>query len=161
MIKSSPKNEINLGYEARLRRWGINRLEDRRVRGYLIQMYKSVNGLDEFKLDNYPTSLSTERVWARSHKVGIKRETFESKNRNEFCKQLLTRHSIFVLQSYSVIFYGYMHEDSKLFEPGSTWAWARKVFNYNEMSHNELISFALKTNQLNVLKDLKLISWDG
>ena len=39
----------NLAYEARLIRWGINRLEDRCARGNLIQMNKSVNGLDEIK----------------------------------------------------------------------------------------------------------------
>ena len=39
-----------------------NRLEDRRVRGDLIQMYKSVNGLDEIKWENDPVNLSTERV---------------------------------------------------------------------------------------------------
>ena len=37
----------NLRYETRLAKWGIIRLEDRRVRGDLIQMYKSVNGLGE------------------------------------------------------------------------------------------------------------------
>ena len=42
-----PISMRNLGYEARPKRWGINRLEDRRDRGDLIQMYKSVNGLVE------------------------------------------------------------------------------------------------------------------
>ena len=37
----------NLRYETRLAKWGINRLENRRVRGDLIEMYKSVNELDE------------------------------------------------------------------------------------------------------------------
>ena len=52
-----PGSMRNLGYERRLRRWGINRLEDRRVRGDLIQMYKSVNGLNEIKWENDPVKL--------------------------------------------------------------------------------------------------------
>ena len=52
----------NLGYEARLKICGINRLENRRVRWDLIQMYKSANGLDEIKWENDPQNLSTERV---------------------------------------------------------------------------------------------------
>ena len=32
-------------YEKRLAKSGINRIEDRRVRGYLIEMYKFINGL--------------------------------------------------------------------------------------------------------------------
>ena len=39
----------NIGYESRLKNYGIKRLEDRRVRGDLFQMYKSVNGLDKIK----------------------------------------------------------------------------------------------------------------
>ena len=71
-----PTSMRNLGYEARLRSWGINRLEDMRVRGDLIQMYKSVNGLDEIRWEDDPIKLSTERVSTRSHKLSIKRETF-------------------------------------------------------------------------------------
>ena len=37
----------NLRNETRLVKWVINRLENRRVRGYFIEMYKFVNGLDE------------------------------------------------------------------------------------------------------------------
>ena len=43
-------------------------LEDRRVRENLIQMYKSVNGLNEIKWKNDSVKLSTERVSTRSHK---------------------------------------------------------------------------------------------
>ena len=42
-----PHSMRNLSYERRLKRWGINRLEDRRVRGNFIEIYKSVNRLDE------------------------------------------------------------------------------------------------------------------
>ena len=82
--------------EARLKKWGINRPEDRRVRGDLIQMYKSVNGLDEIKCENDPVNLSTDGVLTRAPRFGIKRETFKSRNRNDFCKQVSTRHTFFL-----------------------------------------------------------------
>ena len=37
----------NLRNEKRLAKWGVIRLEDRRVRGDLSEMYKSANELDE------------------------------------------------------------------------------------------------------------------
>ena len=52
-----PTSMTNLGYESRLSRWGINRLEDRQVRGDLIQMYKSANGLDEIRWEDDPVKL--------------------------------------------------------------------------------------------------------
>ena len=58
-----PRSMRNLEYEARLIRWDINRLEDRRVRGDLIQMYKSVNGLDEIKWKNGPVNLTPVRIF--------------------------------------------------------------------------------------------------
>ena len=45
-----PHSMRNLSYQMRLKRWGINRLEDRRMKGDLIEMHKSVNGLDEINL---------------------------------------------------------------------------------------------------------------
>ena len=43
----------NLGYDARLRRWGINRPNNRHVRGDSIKMYNSVNGLDKTNFFNF------------------------------------------------------------------------------------------------------------
>ena len=37
-------------YEARLDSWGLSKLEDRRIRGDLIQLYKNLNNLDEISL---------------------------------------------------------------------------------------------------------------
>ena len=51
----------NLRYETRLAKWGINRLEDRRVRVDLIEMYKSVNGLDEIIWERNPV-VNTPKV---------------------------------------------------------------------------------------------------
>ena len=75
-----PTSMRNIGYEARLKKWDIKRLEDSRVRGDLIQMYKSVNGLNEIKSENDPVNLSTDGVLTR-----VKRENFKSRNRNNFC----------------------------------------------------------------------------
>ena len=44
-----PHSMRNIRYETNLKRWGVNRLDDRSVREDLIEMYKSVNGLDEIK----------------------------------------------------------------------------------------------------------------
>ena len=42
-----PYSMRNLRHETRLTKWTINRLEDRWVKQYLIEMYASVNELDE------------------------------------------------------------------------------------------------------------------
>ena len=81
----------DLRHEARLTKWGINRLEDRRVRGDLIEMYKSVNGLDEINWERNPVMITpTDRVLMRSNGVKIRRDTFKSKIRNDFAKQVST-----------------------------------------------------------------------
>ena len=51
----------NLSYETRLAKWEINKLEDRRVRGDLIEMFKSVNGLDEIIWERIPV-VNTPKV---------------------------------------------------------------------------------------------------
>ena len=51
----------NLRYETRPAKWGINRLEDRHVRGDLIEMYKSVNGLYEINRERNPV-VNTPKV---------------------------------------------------------------------------------------------------
>ena len=63
-----PYSMRNLRYEARLTKWGINWLEDRRVSGDLIEMYKSVNGLDEINWERSPViNTPTYRVLTRSN----------------------------------------------------------------------------------------------
>ena len=70
-----PHSMRNLRFETRLAKWGINRLEDRRVRGDLIEMYKSVNGLKEIILERNPV-VNTPKVGVltRSNGVKIRRE---------------------------------------------------------------------------------------
>ena len=88
-VTKIPYSMRDLRYEARLTKWGINRLEDRRVRGDLIEMYKSVNGLDEINWERNPVMITpTDRVLTRSNGVKIRRDTFKSKIRNDFAKQV-------------------------------------------------------------------------
>ena len=64
------------------------------MRGDLIEMYKSVNGLDEIIWERNPV-VNTPKVLTRSNGVKIRRETFKSKVRNDFAKQVSTRHNYF------------------------------------------------------------------
>ena len=55
-------------------------LEDRRVRRDLIQIYKSVNGLDEINWKRNPVVNAPKvGVLTRSNGIKIRRETFKSK----------------------------------------------------------------------------------
>ena len=61
----------NLSYQIRLKRWRINRLEDRRVRGDLIEIYKSVNGLDEINWERNPV-INTPKVVDLTKSNGVR-----------------------------------------------------------------------------------------
>ena len=78
----------NLRYETRLAKWEINRLEYKRVRGDLIEIYKSVNELDEINWERNPV-VNTPKVGVltRSNWVKIRGETFKSKIQNDFAKK--------------------------------------------------------------------------
>ena len=77
-VWSSKKEiDIDLSYETRLKRLGINRLEDRLVRGDSIEMYKSLKRLDEIKSKWVNTPKFG--VITRSNEVKIRRETFKSR----------------------------------------------------------------------------------
>ena len=86
----------NLRYEVRPTKWGINMLEDRLVRGDLIETYKSVNGLAEINWGrNSMVNTQKAGVLTRSIGVKIRRNTFKSKIRNEFAWQVSVRHNYF------------------------------------------------------------------
>ena len=97
-----PHSIRNLSYQMRLKRWGINRLEDRRVRGDLIEMYKSVNGLDEINWERNPV-VNTPKfgVITRSNGVKIKRDTFKSRIRNDFARQVSAKQNHTCLECFT------------------------------------------------------------
>ena len=83
-----PHSMRNLRYETRLAKWEINRLEDRRVRGDLIEMYKSVYGKGEINRERNPVANTPKAgVLKRSNGVKIKSGTFKSKIRIDFAGQ--------------------------------------------------------------------------
>ena len=76
-------------YEKILAKWRINRLKDRRVRRGLIEMYKSVNGLDEINWERNSVVYTPKvGVITRSNWVNIRRVAFKSRIRNDFVKQV-------------------------------------------------------------------------
>ena len=57
----------NLKYEERSTKWGIYLFEDGRARGDLIEMFKSVNGLDEINCERNPViNTPTDRALTRA-----------------------------------------------------------------------------------------------
>ena len=62
------------------------------VRGNLIEMYKTVNRLNEINWERNPV-VNTPKVGAitRSNGIKIKRVTFQSRIRNDFAKQVSAR----------------------------------------------------------------------
>ena len=87
----------NFRYETRLAKLGINRLEDRRVKGDLIEIHKYVNELDEIIWERNPV-FNTPKVGVLtiSNGVKIRWETFKSKTRNDLtAKQVPSRHNYF------------------------------------------------------------------
>ena len=57
------------------------------MRGYLIEMYKSVNGLVEINWERTPmVNTPKAEVLTRLNGVKIRRDTFKSKIRNDFAR---------------------------------------------------------------------------
>ena len=86
----------NLRYEMIRAKWIFNRLEDRRVRVDLIEIYTSLNWLDEINWESKPV-VNTPKVGVLTRSTGVKirMNTFKSKIRNDFAKKLSTKHNYF------------------------------------------------------------------
>jgi ribonuclease P/MRP protein subunit RPP40 len=97
-----PENFSNLEYEERLNKWGISTLRERRERGDAIQMFKTINKIEEIKwhreprLAPRPNGLSLSRACKNQNSLAIQRETFPARNRNNHCHFVTTRHEFFL-----------------------------------------------------------------
>ena len=85
-----PYDLKNLGsYEKRLARADLTNLEDRRIRGDLILLFKFINGLDLVDQNCIPKSAPSRSLMGpagatRSNSRRLFRQTVNSKNRNDF-----------------------------------------------------------------------------
>ena len=95
-----PSTHKNLSYAERLKLWGITSLEERRKRGDAIELYKTLNGIEEVDWINPPTIKASiantgPASSVRGHSLRINRETFNSKLRNDHAAAVSARHCFF------------------------------------------------------------------
>lgn len=87
----------NLPYEERLRAWGLTTLEERRTRGDLIQIYKALNGIENFNWFTGPQfSPRTQTRSSENNDFRLERESFPAKNQNDFGHFVSVRHDFFL-----------------------------------------------------------------
>jgi hypothetical protein len=86
----------------RLKSWGLTTLKERRVRGDLIQMYKSVNGFEIFDWHTGPQFIESQRSTraATSNSKRMRTDGFKARQANDFCHFVNVRHNFFFEQSY-------------------------------------------------------------
>ena len=86
-------------YEARLDSWGLTKLEDRRIRGDLIQMYKNLNYLEEVSFISNIRDNFSKNPYEKRGNVGnsmsMMRESLKAKNKNDNCHFVTVRHNFF------------------------------------------------------------------
>ena len=95
-----PSTHKNLNYTERLKSWGITSLDERRKRGDVIELYKTINGIEDIDWINPPTPKALIEIpgpasSVRGHSLRINRETFNSKLRNDHAAAVSARHCFF------------------------------------------------------------------
>ena len=92
-----PHGFSSLSYTERLKIFNIHSLKDWRVKGDLIEMFKVIIGLDEIEWAKF----SLLRIdigpaqGVRGNKLSLRRNTFESKIRNNCAPSVKQRHNFF------------------------------------------------------------------
>ena len=86
-----------LEYEERLKIWDLTTLKERRERGDIIQMYKTMNGLEDIQWytgPHYAQQTCTREANLNSHRlVG---ESFPTRSRNDFRLFVSVREEFFL-----------------------------------------------------------------
>ena len=78
----------------------ISSLSDMKLRGYLIEMYKVIRGLDKIEWTKFPV-LRTDIDMAglaqgvRGYRLRLPMEAFKSRVRNKFARSVSQRHNFF------------------------------------------------------------------
>ena len=91
---------MKLEYENRLNRLSLTTLQDRRIRGDLIEANKLLNNRDSIdwvKPLNLRknVNISGPALNVRGNSLSMRRETFSSRVRNNFCSWATTRDNFF------------------------------------------------------------------
>jgi len=79
----------------RLEILGLTTLEERRVRGDLIEIFKIANGIERIEFMNEIFRPSGTSMKLRGNSMKLKRESFQSKLRNDFSAAVSARHVFF------------------------------------------------------------------
>ena len=95
-----PYSHKYLNHAERLKSWNITTLEERRKRGDVIQMYKTLNNIEKIDCINPPVIRSSTvengpAFSTRGHKMKIDRESFSSQLRNDHAASVNVRHNFF------------------------------------------------------------------
>lgn len=92
-----PKSMRSLNYEDRLKLWGITTLEERRVRGDLIQIYKVVHACENINWFTGPKyAPHTQTRSASCNDTRLTREVFPTRTQNDFGRYVSVRHEYFL-----------------------------------------------------------------
>jgi hypothetical protein len=96
-----PHGFKELSYEERLKRWNLTSLEDRRIRGDLIEMYKIVNGIEKINWTNGLPFRADRNVLGaaqgtRGNDLKLEREVFSSQVRNRNARYIRFRENFFM-----------------------------------------------------------------